>query len=80
MGYLNRLMVAQHLAKRPLLTHTRDIYCEVYDTVVRYHIPFHMESIQRVVEVIPSANGLTIVASKSAPQRDEPPPDSIKLE
>ena len=79
MGYLNRLMIAQHLVKRPLLTHTRDIYCEVYDTVVRYHIPFHTESIQRVVEVIPTANGLTIVAAKTT-QHEEPPPDSIKLE
>jgi hypothetical protein len=80
MGYLNRLMVAQHLAKLPLATHTRDLYCEIYDTVVRYHIPFHSESIHKVVEVIPTANGLTIVASKSPQQREELPPDSIKVE
>lgn len=73
-------MVAQHLAKLPIATHTRDIYCEIYDSVVRYHIPFHMESIHKVVEVIPTANGLTIVASKTTPNRDEPPPDSIKVE
>ncbi len=73
-------MVAQHLAKLPLTTHTRDIYCEVYDTVVRYHIPFHTESIQKIVEVIPTANGLTIVASKVPQHREELPPDSIKVE
>lgn len=79
MGYLNRLMIAQHLVKRPVLTHTRDIYCELYESVVRYHIPFHMESVHKVVEVIPTANGLTIVAERTR-QHDEPPPDSIKLE
>jgi len=80
MGYLNRLMVAQHLAKPPLATYTRDIYCEIYDSVVRYHIPFHTESIHKVVEIIPTANGLTIVASKTSQQRENLAPDAIKIE
>jgi len=79
MGYLNRLMVAHTLAKLPLATHTRDIYCELYESVVRYHIPFHTETVHKVVEVIPTANGLTIVAERTR-QHDEPPPDSIKIE
>jgi hypothetical protein len=74
------LMIAKHLVKLPLSTHTRNLYCEFYDSIVRYHIPFHTETIHRVTEIIPTANGLTIIASRTPPQRYDLAPATLKVE
>ena len=78
MGYLNRLMIATAVAKLPRYTQSKELYCEVYDHLVRYHIP-HDLTLGKVIEVQHTLSGIVFTVERKT-DRPDPPPDSIKLE